>query len=44
MSCSALEQIHAIAVAGDISKIYHIMSIPLAEQHVHRFIWQDCEI
>ena len=26
-----------------ISKMYHIVSIPLADQHVHRFVWRNCE-
>ena len=32
-----------IAIAGDISKMYHMVSIPLADQHVHRFVWRNCE-
>jgi hypothetical protein len=32
-----------IAIAGDISKMYHMVSIPLSDQHVHRFVWRDCE-
>ena len=32
-----------IAISGDISKIYHMVSIPLANQHVHRFVSRNCE-
>jgi hypothetical protein len=32
-----------IAISGDISKMYHMVSIPLADQHVHRFVWRNYE-
>ena len=32
-----------IAISGDISKMYHMVSIPLPDQHVHRFVWRNCE-
>jgi hypothetical protein len=32
-----------IAISGDISKMYQMVSIPLADQHVHRFVWRNCE-
>ena len=28
---------------GDISKIYHRILIPEADQHVHRFLWRNLE-
>ena len=33
-----------IAIVGDISKMYHMVPIPLIDQHVHRFVWRNCEI
>ena len=35
---------NAIAVCGDITKMYHMISIPSADQHVHRFIWRNFEM
>jgi hypothetical protein len=32
-----------IAISGDNSKMYHMVSIPLADQHVHIFLWRNCE-
>jgi len=32
------------AVMGDISKMYHCVLIPEADQHVHRFLWRDLEM
>ena len=32
-----------IAVVGDISKMYHMIAIPLSDQHVHRFLWRNLE-
>ena len=32
-----------VAIVGDISKMYHMVSIPLIDQHVHRFVWRNCE-
>lgn len=32
-----------IAISGDISKMYHMVSIPPTDQHVHRFVWRNCE-
>ena len=29
---------NAVAVAGDIAKMYHMVSIPPTDQHVHRFL------
>ncbi|XP_033127085.1 uncharacterized protein LOC117124857 [Anneissia japonica] len=30
-----------IALAADISKMYHRIAIPETDQHVHRFLWRD---
>ena len=30
-----------VAVSGDISKMYHRVLIPEADQHVHRFLWRN---
>ena len=32
-----------IAFIGDISKMYHRIRIPEADQHVHRFLWRNME-
>ena len=32
-----------VALCGDITKMYHMISIPPLDQHVHRFIWRDYE-
>ena len=32
-----------VAVMGDISKMYHRILIPEADQHVHRFLWRNLE-
>lgn len=34
---------NSIAVVADISKMYHMITIPLYDQHVHRFIWRYLE-
>ena len=33
-----------VALAADISKMYHRVLIPLEDQHVHRFLWRNLEI
>ena len=32
------------AICGDIAKMYHMISIPLEDQHVHRFLWRNFEV
>ena len=32
-----------VALMGDISKMYHRILIPEKDQHVHRFLWRNCE-
>ena len=32
-----------VAVCGDITKMYHMISIPPIDQHVHRFLWRSFE-
>lgn len=32
-----------VALLGDISKMYHRILIPVQDQHVHRFLWQNLE-
>ena len=32
-----------VAVCGDISKMYHRVLIPEADQHVHRFLWRNLD-
>ncbi len=32
-----------VAVVGDIAKMYHMVAIPLSDQHVHRFLWRNME-
>ena len=32
-----------IAFIGDISKMYHRIRIPAADQHVHRFLWRNLQ-
>ena len=32
-----------VAFIGDISKMYHMIRIPEADQHVHRFPWRNLE-
>ena len=34
---------NAVAISGDISKMYHRVLIPEADQHVHRFLWRNME-
>ncbi|XP_068697211.1 uncharacterized protein [Montipora foliosa] len=34
---------NAIAVCGDITKMYHMVAIPPVDQHVHRFLWRNFE-
>ena len=31
-------------ICGDIAKMYHMISIPLEDQHVHRFLWRNFEV
>ena len=33
-----------VAVVGDISKMYHMIAIPLSDQHVHRFLWRNMQL
>jgi hypothetical protein len=35
---------NAVAVCGDIAKMYHMVGIPPIDQHVHRFLWRSFEI
>ena len=35
---------NAVAVCGDITKMYHMIAIPEADQHVHRFKWRNSEV
>lgn len=32
-----------VAFIGDISKMYHRIHIPEADQHVHRFLWRNLQ-
>ena len=32
-----------VAILGDISKMYHRMTIPETDQHVHRFLWRNMD-
>ena len=32
------------AICRDIAKMYHMISIPLEDQHVHRFLWRNFEV
>ena len=34
---------NSVAVAGDIRKMYHSVSISNLDQHTHRFLWRDLE-
>ena len=34
---------NAVAVCGDITKMYHMVAIPPEDQHVHRFLWRNYE-
>nr|XP_054771128.1 uncharacterized protein LOC129279041 [Lytechinus pictus] len=34
---------NAVAVSGDISKMYHRVLIPVEYQHVHRYLWRNLE-
>ncbi len=34
---------NAVAVCGDIRKLYHMDAIPPVDQHVHRFLWRNFE-
>ena len=34
---------NAVAVSGDISKMYHQVLIPQEDQHVHRFLWRNLD-
>ena len=35
---------NAVAVCADIEKMYHMVAIPLIDQHVHRFLWRNLEL
>ena len=39
---------NAVAVCGNITKMYHMVAIPPVDQHVHRFLWgsyeTECEL
>ena len=32
-----------VALLGDISKMYYRILIPVQDQHVHRFLWQNLQ-
>ena len=34
---------NAVAISGDISKMYHRILIPESDQHVHHFLWRNME-
>ena len=34
---------NAVAISGDISKMYYRILIPERDQHVHRFLWRNME-
>ena len=34
---------NAVAISGDISKMYHRILIPERDQHVHHFLWRNME-
>ena len=34
---------NAVAISGDISKVYHKILIPERDQHVHLFLWRKWE-
>lgn len=34
---------NAVAICGDITKMYHMVAIPAVDQHVHRFLWRNFE-
>ena len=34
---------NAVALFGDIAKMYHMIGITPPDQHVHRFLWRDFE-
>ena len=34
---------NAVAICGDITKMYHIVAIPLVDQHAHSFLWRNFE-
>ena len=36
-------QENAVAICGDITKMYHMVSIPALDQNVHRFLWRNFE-
>lgn len=33
----------SVAIAGDISKMYHTVKISELDEHTHRFVWRDLE-
>ena len=32
---------NVVAICGDIAKMYHMITIPEDDQHVHRFLWRN---
>ena len=32
-----------VALTGDITKMYHIVEIPINDQHTDRFLWRDMQ-
>lgn len=33
-----------VAISADISKMYHMVTIPIYDQHMHRFLWRNQEV
>ena len=33
----------AVAIVGDIGKLFHAIDIPIVDQMTHRFLWRDLE-
>lgn len=33
-----------VAICADISKMYHMITIPIYDQQVHRFLWRNLEV
>ena len=34
----------AVAIVGDIRKMYHMVQISYLDQHVHRFLWRNLDM